>query len=369
MSVLGAGLVAYGGAPSSTVSAHVLLIGVQTGPLALAGTAVEICAVVWYAAAVRRLSKQGRPWSPYATAAFVAGVLSIWVAVGSGLAAYDEVNVTAHVIQHLVLMMVAPPLVALGQPITLASQAAHRRTQVALLAIVHSRTLATLTFPVLTWFAYYGTMYAFFENRNLYDYSINHPYFHDATHLVFFAVGYLYWQPLVGGDPTRWRLPIVVRAGSIFLGMPFEAFLGISISEVTIPIDPINTLANTRAAGETFWVAAMFLSGLCLASVGLQLFRQLGKDAPREDRWVEAHTAEFQARAEQLGMQDLPEGWTVPLWRLAELEDRQKRSRPPQPPEHNGPRPPQPPEHNGPGPRIDARTEPDPTVGSNPDSG
>lgn len=337
--MLGAGLIAYGTASSSTIRAHILLTGIQSDPLALAGNAVEIIAIVWYVAAIRRLTRRGRRWSPYATTAFVAGLISIWVAVGSGLAAYDEVNVTAQVIQHLVLMMVAPPLIALGKPITLASQAAQRRTQVALLQIVHSRVLAALTFPILTWFAYYGTMYAYFDNRGLYDYSISHPLFHDIVHVVFFAVGYLYWQPLVGSDPSRWRLPIIARAGSIFLGMPFEAFLGISISELTIPIDPINTLANTHSAGETFWAAAMLLSGLCLASVGLQMFRQLGKEAGREDRRIQAHSAEVKARTEQLGVEGLREGWTVPWWRLAQLEARQKTSRPQQQPERNAVRP------------------------------
>jgi putative copper resistance protein D len=190
---------------------------------------------------------------------------------------------------------------------------------------------------VLAWFVYYASMYAYFQNRGLYDYSINHRLFHDATHLAFFAVGYLYWQPIVGSDPTRWRLPIPARAGSIFLGMPFEAFLGISVSEMTTPIDPLNTLANTHAAGETFWAAAMLISGLCLASVGVQLFRQLGREAIREDRHVQAQTAEVQARAKQLGVQGLRDGWTVPWWRLAQLEAQQRRSRPHQQPERQPP--------------------------------
>ena len=337
LSALVTGLVAYGDAPSSTVRAHILLTGIQTDPLALAADAVEIAAVVWYLAAVRRLSGRGRRWSPYPTTAFVAGVISVWVAVGSGLAAYDEVNVTTHVIQHLLLMMVAPPLIALGKPVTLASQAAHRRLQVVLLKIVHSRLLAVATFPVLAWFVYYATMYAYFENRGLYDYSINHRLFHDATHLAFFAVGYLYWQPLVGTDPTRWRLPIAARAGSIFLGMPFRSVPRISVSELTTPIDPINSLANTHAAGETFWAGAVLISGLCLASVGVQLFRQLGQEAVREDRRVQAHTTEVQGRAERLRVQGLRDGWTVPWWRLAELEAQQRRSRPHQLPEHQPP--------------------------------
>jgi putative membrane protein len=324
------GLLAYGDAPSPAVRAHILLTGIQTDPLSLATDALEIVAVIWYLAGVRRLARRGRRWSPYATSAYVAGVAALWVAVGSGLAAYDEVNVTLHVIQHLLLMMVAPPLIGLGKPITLASQASPRRVQVGLLKIVHNHVLTVLTFPVVAWFVYYGIMYSYFEDRGIYDYSISHQLFHDATHLIFFVGGYLYWSAIVGTDPTRWRLPISLRAASVFFGMPFEAFLGISVSDYLTPIDPINTLANTHAADEMFWAGAMFVSALCLASIGVQWFHQLDRETRQEDRRVQAQAATARARAEGLGVKDLREGWTVPWWRLAELQAQQHQN-PPQP--------------------------------------
>lgn len=319
------GLATYGDAPSGAVRVHLLLSGVQTGPLALVADAAVIVAVIWYLLAVRRLAVRCRRWSPGSTVSFLAGVAVVWIAVGSGLAAYDEVNVTLHVVQHLLLMMVAPPLIAIGRPVTLASQAASRRTQVVLLRVVHSRAVAVVTFPVLTWFLYFGTMYAYFQDRGLYDYSIEHKLFHDATHLIFLVIGYLYWQPIVGGDPTRWRLPIPARAGSVFLGMPFEAFLGISISQDAVPIDPINSLANTHAGGETFWAGAMFVTALWLAFLGGRWFRELGREPRREDVRVQTQAAAARARAEKLGVQGLRDGWTVPWWRLQQIEAERDR--------------------------------------------
>ena len=313
-------LLAYAGAPSAAVQLRILLTGFQTGPLALLADALEVALALVYLAGVRRLRSKGRRWPVARSAAFLGGVAVMWIAVGSGFAAYDNVNVQLHVIQHVLLMMVAAPLVSLGRPITLASQALDRRGQLRLVAIVHSKALSVLTFPVVAWFLYYGVMYGYFMDRAVYDYSIAHRLFHDATHLVFFVVGYLYWQPIIGGDATRWRLSHPVRLGSLFLGMPFEAFLGIAISTMPQPLDPVNSIANTRSAGQMFWILAMMFSGFWVGSVVFQWFRQLERSTPREDRVADRTAEDARARAEALGIDNLPPGATVPWWRLEELE-------------------------------------------------
>jgi cytochrome c oxidase assembly factor CtaG len=311
-------LLAFAEAARAAVSLRILLTGVQTGPLSLLTDALLLAIACLYLVGVRQLGRRARQWSQWSTAAFVAGLVAIWVAVGSGLAAYDDVNVTMHVIQHVLLMMIAPPLLALGRPVTLATQASRRRVQVRILRIVHSPIVAALTFPVFVWVFYYGTMYVFFMT-GVYQYSIVHPLFHDATHLWFFVAGYLFWEPLIGLDPARWRWPYPVRAVSLFLGMPFESFLGIGIAQMTRPISSINSLANTHTAGDTLWVLAMAVTGLWLAVILWQWYRQMERETVRQDRRVEVDHIENRARAEALGL-DLPPDVTVPWWRIAELE-------------------------------------------------
>lgn len=318
-------LIAFADAPRSVVNFHILLTGVQTDLLALLADLVEITALALYAIGVASLRRRGRSWPMWNTAAFFLGVFLVWIAVGSGLAAYDEVNVTMHVIQHILLMMIAPPLVALGKPVTLASQASPRAAQVRIIKAAHSSVVAVLMFPVLTWLLYFGTMYAYFMTP-IYPYSVAHPLFHDGTHLWFFVIGYLYWQPLVGLDATCWRLPYPIRLGTLFVGMPFEAFLGIGIAGMPHPLAPINTLANTHAAGDTFWILSMTATGLCLVAIILQWFRQLERSAVREDNRADADTTRNRAKAEELGVHDLPPGFTVPWWRLNDLEIQKARS-------------------------------------------
>jgi putative membrane protein len=53
---------------------------------------------------------------PWRLAAFFAGIFFVWVAVGSPLNAFDDALLTIHMLQHLLLMSIAPPLILLGAP-------------------------------------------------------------------------------------------------------------------------------------------------------------------------------------------------------------------------------------------------------------
>src|ERR1700681_2796734 len=54
--------------------------------------------------------------SAWRLAAFLAGIVSVWIAIGSPLEAFDDVSLTVHMVQHLLLMAIAPPLILLGAP-------------------------------------------------------------------------------------------------------------------------------------------------------------------------------------------------------------------------------------------------------------
>src|SRR5580658_10787396 len=57
-----------------------------------------------------------RQFPVWRLAAFFAGVVAVWIAIGSPLEALDDVSLTVHMVQHLLLAAVAPPLLLLGAP-------------------------------------------------------------------------------------------------------------------------------------------------------------------------------------------------------------------------------------------------------------
>lgn len=321
--ILTSALLAYGEAPSPHVSPHILLTGLQTGGLDLAAGACELLAVVLYLVGSRRLARRQRRWPASSTASFAAGVLAVWVAIGSGLAAYDDVNFTMHIIQHVLLMMVAAPLIASGRPITLACQAASRANQVRLLRLVRSRPVEALMFPATGATLFYGSMYAYFLT-NLYPYSITHQLFHDATHLWFLAVGFVYWQPLVGTDVTRWRFSYPARLVFIMLVGPADLLLGAVMSSMSRPIAPGLTVAATHAGGQTFLFWTLALMGIWVGVLMLRWFHHIARHAESDERKAKLEVARARSRAEALGITDLAPGWTVPAWRLDQLEARRR---------------------------------------------
>src|ERR1700728_2294172 len=141
---------------------HNALTQWQWGPFPLFILAVVVGAAYWYLRSDWLLASRGRRWSGWRTAAFMAGLFAIDLALQSSVAAFTGTYFQAHVLQHLLLMVVAPPLLALGAPSTLLLQTSSRRTKSLWLSILNSRVFAALTFPLVVWFLYFGVMFAFF---------------------------------------------------------------------------------------------------------------------------------------------------------------------------------------------------------------
>ncbi|HET9076744.1 MAG TPA: cytochrome c oxidase assembly protein [Acidimicrobiales bacterium] len=286
------------GAALSGVRAGVLLTGVQTAAPALAAAGAEVAAAGLYLWGVRRLAGRGRRWPVRRTLAFMAGLTTIWLAVGSGLAAYDETSVTLHMVQHVLLMTAAPPLLALGRPLALATQAARRPAQVRLNRLLRSGPVAALTHPLPAAVLYFGTMWVMLVDRPAYDYLIADQPAHRASHVLLLAVGLLYWTPLVAPDTARHRLSHPARVVLLLLSMPLEALPGVFMRFRSTPIDAINSLADTRTAGELFLVAATGACSLWLVAVVVQWFAF----AVREER------------RQASGPDGAGGAWTVPWW-------------------------------------------------------
>jgi putative copper resistance protein D len=277
--------------PSPPVQVHDLLTAWQFGKwFSLIAFVLQVVVAVWYLGAVRRLRRRGRSWSAWRTAAFLSGVLALDIAIVSGLASYDDSVFYVHVIQHLVLMMVAPPLLALGAPITLAIQAAKRPLQSRIIHLLHHPALRILTLPLVAAVLYYGSMYVYFLT-GFYPFSLRHPIVHDASHLVMFLLGCCFWWPMLAVDQLPNRPAFSTRIIAMFVGMPLEVFLGLAIMNLGSPIAPQHTLSDTHAGGAVFWGASMLITFGAAMIMLNQWMRQEERAGARRDRRPSAREA------------------------------------------------------------------------------
>jgi putative membrane protein len=181
-----------------------------------------------YLSGVRRLAERGRRWPVARLACFVGGLAVLLVALDSGIGTYDTTRFSLHVVQHLLLGMVAPVLLVLGAPITLALQASRRPSQRRLLRVLHSGPVRVVTHPLVVWVAFAGTLVVLYFT-GLYALTLRDPLVHDLVHVHFVVVGCLFAGYVVGVDPLPHALPYGARAIFVAVMLPFHAFLGVAL--------------------------------------------------------------------------------------------------------------------------------------------
>ena len=234
----------------------------------------------WAYWAARRKVNRAHPGNPvprFRWWCWAAGLVTLLVALTSPIERYDTTLFSVHMVQHLLLVFVAAPLLMLGAPITLLLRAAtpDGRKRV-ILPILHSRVMRVLAFPLVTWGLFALVMWGSHFSP-LFDAALEDPFIHLLEHGLFLATALLFWWPVVGADPGPHRLPHPARVGYLGLGMPFGSFLGLAIFSATTVLYPhYATLKRTwgptpiddqAMAGGIMWAGGdlAFLVALVLA--------------------------------------------------------------------------------------------------------
>jgi putative copper resistance protein D len=217
-------------------------------PLAVAGIAVVALA---YLAAVRRVAvaHPANPHPGYRSWLFAGGLAVIGVALLSPVEAYEGELFSVHMVQHMLLELVAAPLLLAGAPSTLALRTASPGWRRRLLAVLHSRVVRALAFPVIAWVCFAAVNWGWHFSV-LYDEALENQLLHYAQHATFLGAALLFWWPVIGADPSPWRLPHPVRLLYLFLAMPQNSFLGVAIMSASSVLYP-HYVTNVRDWGPT----------------------------------------------------------------------------------------------------------------------
>jgi cytochrome c oxidase assembly factor CtaG len=139
-------------------------------------------------------------------AAFLAGLAVIAVALASPLDALAEELLSAHMVQHQLLMMLAPPLLWLGAPVAPMLLGLPRGMRRAVAAALASRPVRQLTQvigrPAFGWVAFAVIFWAW-HMRWAYELALHSHVVHHLEHACFFATAMLFWRPVIDPWPAR----------------------------------------------------------------------------------------------------------------------------------------------------------------------
>jgi putative copper resistance protein D len=302
-------VLAHGGEVPPEPTAIGLLAGWSFDPLT---QLTLLMAAVLYVVAVRRVDRAhpSNPVPRYRIAAFLGGILALEVALASGIERYDATLFSVHMVQHMLLTLVAAPLLVLGAPITLllrvASPVARRRW---ILPVLHSRVVRVVSHPIVTWSVFTVVMWASHLSP-LFDAALESEPLHRLEHVVYLGAAMLFWWPVVGADPSPHRMSYPARILYLFLQMPQSTFLALTIFNGAAPLYAhyVTTgrpwgpspLVDQQAAGAIMWVWGdlTFLVAILLV-VGAWMRAEEAKTA-RDERRVDAERAALREREARL---------------------------------------------------------------------
>lgn len=298
--------------PSVPFNLHTALTSWGVGPFQLTVVATAIALGAWYLRSDWDLARRGRRWSRYRTLAFLGGLVTVDVALQSPVATLSASYFEAHVLQHLLLMLVAPPLLALGAPSTLLMQTSSRRTKKLWLSVLHSKPFVVVSNPIAVWFLFYGAMFVFFLTPAI-GFSMEHMAVMDLANLGFLAGATLFWWPVIGIDPIpRWSMGYGAKLLNLLIGVPVEAFLGITLLNESRPIAPMYSLASTHAGGAVLWILSEAFTVPAIGPIFVQWMRSEDRRAARDDaRQDAAFDAEAAAQAAIVAVIAAPPGRAV----------------------------------------------------------
>ena len=197
----------------------------EFAPVVTAIAAVAAALYLWGAWRVAR-RHPARPWPWWRTAMFLGGLAVIVMATESGIGAYDDVLFWDHMIQHLMLIMIAPPMLVIGQPFTLLLHASRNPLHTWAKRVVRSRVVSFLTWPPFGLAAYAAAIVGT-HLTGLMGLVMTNPALHDAEHALYLVVGYLFFLPIFGREPIRWRVSYPIRLLVLILAMPVDTFTGL----------------------------------------------------------------------------------------------------------------------------------------------
>jgi putative membrane protein len=261
-------IVAHAGRP---LAPHELWTAWDPAPLVVGGLVL----LAWVHWRGRTRTRAGGTWR---ARCFAGGLVSLGVALLSPLDPLSDVLASAHMVQHLLLVLVAAPLLALsapagallrGSPAVVRSSVTSSRRRLRLTV----RAMHALRNPAVVWLLHVATLWLW-HAAVLYGAALEHPLVHALEHTTFLVTGVLFWRVVVGARAVRVSPGLGVL---LVFGMTLQSsLLALLLTFARTPWYPgytattrpwgLEQLADQQLAGAIMWVPAGFVYlGVALA--------------------------------------------------------------------------------------------------------
>ncbi|MGH2573854.1 MAG: cytochrome c oxidase assembly protein [Actinomycetota bacterium] len=230
-----------------------------------------------YLGSIRRIGRgRGNRWPGLRSACFLGGLGALAIALLSPVGAYADVFLWVHMVQHILITLLAAPLLVLGAPVTLALRVTRPEVRRGLLRILRSLPSRVISHPILAWLLFAAALVGSHFSP-LYQAALEDPTVHVLEHVLYLSTALLFWVPVVGLDPGRWKLAHPVRLLYLFLAAPVNTAVALAIYSASGVLYPAyeaartwgpSPLADQRLAGALMWIVGdlILLAAVILAA-------------------------------------------------------------------------------------------------------
>lgn len=216
--------------------------------------------------------------------AFTLGLGALVVALVSPIAYFDITLQWDHMLQHVLLLLVAPPLILLADPFRTA-WAGYLAAQGRPIAIVGSRparlvgALHNGAKPAAAIVLLFSANLLFWHIPSIYNTTLRIASIHDLEHLTFLVLGLLFWDQVITPYGMVSRLSLLGRAYVMLAGMGVSWILAIAIGYAShplyaypVPSGGLSLLADQEIAAGVMWVPGSTPFLIALLYLGIRWF-------------------------------------------------------------------------------------------------
>jgi putative membrane protein len=231
----------------------------QSGGVSLTVTLTVVLAAIVYMRGWYQLRNAlSHPVPRWRFAAFMAGLIAVWIAIGSPLAELDHELLFIHMVQHLLIMAVGAPLILLGAPIVL----------LPFRGPLIRRIWHGLRNPAVGWLV--GTAAVIGWHLPIaFELGMRSHLWHATEHATFFAAGILFWLPVIECRPDirnepRWFVPLYLFLGTLPCDAlsAFLTFCDRVVYQTYVQrsqLLDISPVQDQETAGALMWVCVTFI--------------------------------------------------------------------------------------------------------------
>ncbi len=221
--------------------------------------------------------------------AFTAGLGALLLALVSPIAFFDTTLQWDHMLQHVLLLVVAPPLILLGDPFRTAwaGYLATQRRPISIgdtwparvMRMLHAGPRAAFVIVVV-----FSVNLLVWHLPPVYNTTLRLDSVHELEHTLFFGLGLLFWDQVIGGVDVRERLSLLGRAVVVLSGMAVSWGLAVLIAYTgqplyAYPAGGLNLLTDQQIAAGVMWVPGSVPFVLALVWLGALWFDRDGRTA------------------------------------------------------------------------------------------